>query len=130
MTGREWAMVPNSPHSSFFSYCIWRLQWNKDSSRGGGGGRLHCLASEGVGIEAVCRCAAANGHLLSPCVHCHNRQGNSEWSLPAEKRPLLTAYAGRGPQPSSGECLRDYSRTMYHLKCPNLNINDTLWIRK
>ena len=58
---------------------------------GGGGGRLHCLASEGVGIEAVCRCAAGNGHLLSPPRgHCHNRHGElKEWSLPAERKGFL-----------------------------------------
>lgn len=103
----------NSPFS-FFSFFFFLAPVEESSSvgGGGGGGRFHCLASEGVGIEAVCRCAAGKGHLLSPCGHCHNRQGNLERGLPAEKRPLWTICR---PWPTS------FLRRVFALETPCLS---------
>lgn len=69
------------------------------------------------GDRAVCRCAAGNGHLLSPCGHCHNRQWNLRAGACPQRKAPLCVICGPWPVPlCRGECL--------HLK---LDVYDSMW---
>lgn len=82
-----------------------------------GGGAVPLSGQWRGGDRAVCRCAAGNGHLLSPCGHCHNRQWNLRVGACPQRKASLCAICGPWPAPlSGGECL-----------CLKLDVYDSTW---